>query len=184
MSEFEDKLNELLNDPGQMERIAGIAKSLMGGEAPPEPAPDTGSDEGLLKKISGLMKSSEAKTSNDKKLLEAMRPYLSEKRRSKMDKAMKIAKLASIASIAAQFGGDDDGNVYTIPRKFRQTRKGRRAQGAKSQTAAPAAETCAEKAAEPNAAFRRLAVTAHPGKVRRARDGGSAFDTHPLSHVP
>lgn len=36
MSEFEDKLNELLNDPGQMERIAGIAKSLMGGEAPPE----------------------------------------------------------------------------------------------------------------------------------------------------
>ena len=40
-----------------------------------------------------------------------MRPYLSEKRRSKMDKAMKIAKLASIASIAAQFGGDDDGNV-------------------------------------------------------------------------
>lgn len=57
------------------------------------------------------MKSSEAKTSNDKKLLEAMRPYLSEKRRSKMDKAMKIAKLASIASIAAQFGGDDDGNV-------------------------------------------------------------------------
>lgn len=29
MSEFEDKLNELLNDPGQMERIAGIAKSLM-----------------------------------------------------------------------------------------------------------------------------------------------------------
>ena len=45
MSEFEDKLNELLNDPGQMERIAGIAKSLMGGEAPPEPAPDTGPDD-------------------------------------------------------------------------------------------------------------------------------------------
>ena len=111
MSEFEDKLNELLKDPGQMERIAGIAKSLMGGEAPPEAAPDTGLDEGFIKKISGLIKSSEAKTSNDKKLLEAMRPYLSEKRRSKMDKAMKIAKLASIASIAAQFGGDDDGNV-------------------------------------------------------------------------
>ena len=54
----------------------------------------------------------------------------------------------------------------------------------KPRPAAPAAETCAEKAAEPNAAFRRLAVTAHPGKVRRARDGGSAFDTHPLSHVP
>ena len=111
MSEFEDRINSVLKDPEQMDKIASLAKSLMGGEAPPEPAPDTGSDEGLLKKISGLMKSSEAKTSNDKKLLEAMRPYLSEKRRSKMDKAMKIAKLASIASIAAQFGGDDDGNV-------------------------------------------------------------------------
>ena len=33
VSEFEDKLNELLNDPGQMERIAGIAKSLKIGRA-------------------------------------------------------------------------------------------------------------------------------------------------------
>ena len=49
MSEFEDKLNELLNDPGQMERIAGIAKSLMGGDAPSAPASDTDFDEGLLK---------------------------------------------------------------------------------------------------------------------------------------
>ena len=111
VSEFEDKLNELLNDPGQMERIAGIAKSLMGGDAPSAPASDTDFDEGLLKRLSGLMKGADNKSSNDKKLLEAMRPYLSEKRRSKMDKAIKIAKLASIASIAAQLGGDDDGNV-------------------------------------------------------------------------
>lgn len=110
MSEFEDRLNELLNDPGQMERIAGIAKSLMGGDAQPE-SPPSEPDEGLIKKISGLMKGADAKSGNDKKLLEAMRPYLSEKRRSKMDKAMKIAKLASIASIAAQLGGDDDGDV-------------------------------------------------------------------------
>ena len=38
---------------------------------------------------------------NDKKaLLEAMKPYLSEKRRQKMDKALKIARLARIAGIA------------------------------------------------------------------------------------
>lgn len=111
MSEFEDRLNELLNDPSQMERIAGIAKSLMGGDAPTESQPEPEPDAGLIKKISGLMKGADAKSGNDKRLLEAMRPYLSEKRRSKMDKAMKIAKLASIASIAAQLGGDDDGNV-------------------------------------------------------------------------
>ena len=40
-------------------------------------------------------------------LLEAMRPYLSEKRRSKMDKAMKIAWLAQIARLAmGEMGGD------------------------------------------------------------------------------
>ena len=42
MSDFEDKLNKLLNDPDEMERFAGFAKSLMSGSAAeqPEPAPD------------------------------------------------------------------------------------------------------------------------------------------------
>ena len=32
MGEFEDKLNSILSDPEQMDKIAGLAKSLMGGE--------------------------------------------------------------------------------------------------------------------------------------------------------
>lgn len=112
MSEFEDKLNELLNNPSQMERFASMAKSLMGGDAPMPSVPDMDFDPKLIQKISGLLNGAEAKSSKDKKLLEAMRPYLSEKRRSKMDKAMKIAKLASIAEIAAsEFGGDDNGSI-------------------------------------------------------------------------
>lgn len=31
MSELEDKINGILGDPAQMEKIAGLAKSLMGG---------------------------------------------------------------------------------------------------------------------------------------------------------
>ena len=110
MGDFEDKLNQLLNDPKEMERFAGFAKSLMGGDEPAteEKAPDF--DPGLLKKISGLM--SGGRGSKDTKLLEAMRPYLSEKRRSKMDRAMKIARLAGLAELAAgELGGDDDGGV-------------------------------------------------------------------------
>lgn len=43
----------------------------------------------------------------ERALLEAMKPYLSEKRRSKMDKAIKLARLASIARIAmGEMGGD------------------------------------------------------------------------------
>ena len=32
MSEFEDKLNSVLGDPAQMEKIANLAKTLMGGD--------------------------------------------------------------------------------------------------------------------------------------------------------
>jgi len=43
----------------------------------------------------------------ERALLEAMKPYLSEKRRSKMDRAMKLAKLARIARLAmGEMGGD------------------------------------------------------------------------------
>lgn len=32
MSEFEDRVNSILGDPAQMEKIANLAKSFMGGE--------------------------------------------------------------------------------------------------------------------------------------------------------
>ena len=106
MNEFEDRLNSLLSDPSQMEKIANIAKSIMGGEAPPAPEQDTGFDPAMLAKIGSIMSRGSGKSSKDKRLLEAMRPYLSEKRRSKMDKALKIAELAGIAEIAmSEFGG-------------------------------------------------------------------------------
>ena len=92
-------------------RFAGFAKSLMSGSADeqPEPAPDI--DPSMLKKISGML-SGKGGTGRDAKLLEAMRPFLSEKRRGKMDRAMKIARLAGIAELAAEkLGGDDDGSV-------------------------------------------------------------------------
>ena len=111
MSDFEDKLNKLLNDPKEMERFAGFAKSLMGGGEPEEDKSAPAIDPGLMQKISGLMCGG-SRSSKDTKLLEAMRPYLSEKRRSKMDRAMKIARLAGLAELAAgELGGDDDGGI-------------------------------------------------------------------------
>ena len=108
MSELEDSINQVLGDPKQMEKIASLAKSLMGGEDGAKPEmPDF--DPKLMQKISGLMNGDAIKDGKDKKLLEAMRPYLSEKRRSRMDRAMKLAKMARLASLAAtEFGGDED----------------------------------------------------------------------------
>ena len=54
MGEFEDRINSVLSDPGQMEKIAKLAKSFMaGGEKQAEsPAEDTsaGSTKGSASK--------------------------------------------------------------------------------------------------------------------------------------
>lgn len=113
MSDFEDKLNSLLNDPDQMSRIADMAKSFMGGETGERnktaDSDSGGIDPGLISRISKLLSRSGSGDGERTALLNAMKPYLSEKRRSKMDKAMKLAKFAEIAELAAdEFGGDDD----------------------------------------------------------------------------
>ena len=76
MSELEDKISGILGDPAQMEKITKIAR------------------------ISRLMQSGSAQNKEEQALLAAMRPYLSEKRRRKMDRAMKLAQLARLARLA------------------------------------------------------------------------------------
>lgn len=110
MSEFEDKLNSVLGDPAQMEKIANLAKTLMGGDnggqkSAPEPFDGLDIDPGLISRIGKLMNS--GGDDNKQRLLQAMEPYLSEKRRGKMDRALKIARLARIAKAAmGEEGGD------------------------------------------------------------------------------
>ena len=107
MGELEDRLNSILSDPGQMEKIAGLARSLMGGDgAAPEPsAPDAG----LLKKLGGLMAQNTQTPSREQALLAAMRPWLSERRREKMDRALQLARMARLAQLAmGELGGGND----------------------------------------------------------------------------
>ena len=132
MGEFEDRINSVLNDPEQMDKIANLAKSLMGGEAQKADPGDGGMmgklgdlakgltgggpsgrdgpdiDPAMLGKIGRLMKAGNAQNSNERALLEAMKPYLTEKRRQKMDRALQLAKLARIARIAMGEMGEGD----------------------------------------------------------------------------
>ena len=124
MSELEDKINAVLGDPKQMEQITRLAKSFMGGGTPgkaaeQEPKEDPfaalGIDGATLQRLGRLLRQGGGAKPQEQALLEAMRPYLSEKRRSKMDKAMKIARLAQIARLAM---GDmeGDGGDQSLPR--------------------------------------------------------------------
>ncbi len=115
MSEFEDKINALLNDPGQMEKISKLAAKFMGaGDDGGAPAAeqsggsDIGIDPDMMTKLSRLM--FKADSGGDKTaLLRAMEPYLAKERREKMEKAIKFARIAKIASTALrEYGGDGD----------------------------------------------------------------------------
>lgn len=124
MSELEDRINSVLSDPGQMEKITKLAQSLMGGQGAAVPdmfgelmksAPTAGEDKSAgmpdietLGRIGKLLNSGGNK--KEQALLEAMKPYLSEKRRGKMDRAMKIARLARIARFAMG-ETESDGNA-------------------------------------------------------------------------
>ncbi len=112
MGELEDQLNSILSDPAQMEKIAGLARSLMGGEAqetpPSSPPGEAGIDAGLLQRLGRAMKGGGG-GGREQALLSAMEPYLSDRRRGKLDRAMKLARFARIARLVmGETGGGDD----------------------------------------------------------------------------
>jgi len=111
MGELEDRINSVLSDPEQLQQITKMAQSLMGGNSGQESsgaasAPGAelfsqlGLDSGALGRISRLIGGQGAVSSQSRNLLEAMKPFLSDKRRQKMDRALKIARLAKLAGLA------------------------------------------------------------------------------------
>lgn len=105
MDELEERINSVLSDTQQMEKITRLAQSIMaGGSQNTENAAlnDMGIDMNMLSRISRLMSAGDAREKNERTLLEAMTPYLSERRRGKMERALKIAKLARLARIAIE----------------------------------------------------------------------------------
>jgi len=123
MSEFEDKINKILSSPEDMEKIMGMVKSLSGslpaaGGASDGGAPDLSSlgsvlgglDPKVIGVVSRLLGEYSSRDNDKTALLSAVKPYLKEDRREKIDKAAEMARLAKIARIAfAEFkGGGDD----------------------------------------------------------------------------
>jgi len=89
-------LGDMLGSLGNLGDTLGGAASL--GDA-------LGSiDPGMILKLTKLMAGSKEKNRNAK-LLHALGPFLSEKRREKLQKAMKIARIAGMAELAFAEGG-------------------------------------------------------------------------------
>ena len=103
MSEFEDMLGKILGDPAEMEKIAGLASRILGGDEGGEEkqaSPDMAS---MLAKLMG------GGSGGDKAaLVAALGPYLKPERRRRLEKALRISRLAGMAEIAMQSMGEED----------------------------------------------------------------------------
>ena len=107
MEGMEEKLGSILNNPQLMQQIMSMASSLSPPQEPATPAPAAPSmadfDPAMLQKIMGIAGQMGADP-HQKALLQALRPYLSDCRIQKLEKAMRAAKLANLASSAFSSG--------------------------------------------------------------------------------
>ena len=108
MSEMEEKLSSVLNNPQMMQQIMSMAQTL-GQSAPAQqtqpPVQETPPlDMAALQKIAGLAGQSGI-DAQQKALLQALNPYLSRTRVTKLEKAMRAAKMARLASGFLNQGG-------------------------------------------------------------------------------
>ena len=102
MDEMEDKLSAILGNPQLMQQIMSMAQSL--GQSAPEPPPKQEPnpimpeiDPAMIGKFMSLAGKSNIDR-NQKALLCALEPYLTQHRLQKLEKAMRAARLAGAAS--------------------------------------------------------------------------------------
>lgn len=83
MSEFDDKLSAILGDRNAMSQIMALAQSLSGA--------DTGAQSDAEQQQSCIQEAGDR--GQDVKLLSALRPYLKESRRKKLDRTLELLQL-------------------------------------------------------------------------------------------
>jgi len=100
MSELEEKLAQLMSDPKTMEQISSLAQNLGIKQTDTSNSPISAFNEidpKMLNQLAGIAGQSGI-DSNQKSLLNALTPYLSKQRISKLERAMRAAKMARLAS--------------------------------------------------------------------------------------
>ncbi len=111
MSELEEKLNAVLNDPAELERVSRLAAELMGSGGAPEAEAADGGLSGLGEKLGGLLGSLGGKGGGGGKaaLVAALAPYLHDGRREKLAKAARLAQAAHLAGAMLREEGKGGG---------------------------------------------------------------------------
>ena len=106
MDDMESKLGAILGNPDMMQKIMALAQNFGSSDSgtqpqplredPPPPFPQF--DPAMLQKLTGMAQNSKI-DNNQQLLLKALRPYISNRRISKLERAMRAAKMAGMAGI-------------------------------------------------------------------------------------
>ncbi len=108
MDDLNEKITALLSDPSALEGIRNMASSLLGSapSVPKEEGPleNLMPDIDITKVMSVLGRLKNTGTDERTRLLLALKPHLSEKRRDRVDKAIKILKLLDILPLLQDSG--------------------------------------------------------------------------------
>ena len=119
-SDLSTMLESVLSDPVQMEKIAHMAQSLMGGGLPSgegDRESKSTSEQGLqshrkesgenIFSLLGKTFGGSHSKSRSTQLLLAMRPYMRPEKQEKLDRAIKIAEIVNVAEfVLKEYGGD------------------------------------------------------------------------------
>ncbi len=109
MDDLNQKLLEILNDPESMNRVREMADSILSDSNPKDEPPDdslfgtlNGAELGNIMQIVSKLnrKNDDARTN----LLLALKPHLSEKKREKVDTAIKILRLLELLPLLKESG--------------------------------------------------------------------------------
>ena len=111
MSDIQDKINKILNDPEALKQVQSLGAQLgLSGSAPVNQAPDppssppvSGDMMNALAKFAPMM-SSFSEDDDVSRLLNALRPFLSEEKQLKLDRAQRLMKLVRIIPLIKDSG--------------------------------------------------------------------------------
>lgn len=108
MSELEDKISSVLNNPQLMQQILSMAQSMNPQQpSPQEPEKEASGpvfDPALMQNLARMASQNQV-DGNQQALLAALCPYLSRDRVGKLERAMRAARLAGAASSFLNAGG-------------------------------------------------------------------------------
>ena len=114
MDDLNRKLEDILNDPESMNRVRHMAGAILGDDGADRQKPDENEPDSFsgidIERIMGIVSRIENRENDNRtKLLLALKPHLTDKRREKVDSAVKLLKLIEALPLLKEAGIFDFG---------------------------------------------------------------------------